>query len=209
MAEAFRGREGASVTTTRRPLIGYSRPVRDRSTVDLDHTVVDRIARFAELQPLPHLASSGLPQEALDLLYARTILPVITDAQDTVVAAGAPIAGGGGMTMGFAWCPPGQGPGLHRHSSTYETFVVLDGVFEYVWGRDGDHAAVLGRFDVISFPPGVYRAFSAIGDTPGLLLALITGGDQDDIVNAQAVGRALDALGCREGAEAIGFRFDI
>lgn len=179
-----------------------------RSTVDLDAAVPGRIAKFDQLRPLPHMTSSGLPQSALDLLYARTILPVITDAQDTVVAAGAPIAGGGGMTMGFAVCPPGQGPGLHRHSSTYETFVVLDGELEYVWGRDGEHTIVLGKYDVVSFPPGVYRAFHAVGDSPAVLLALITGGDQDDIVNAASVGQALDELGCRAGAEALGFRFD-
>jgi quercetin dioxygenase-like cupin family protein len=179
----------------------------DGHLTDPDPSVTARVARFSELQPLPHMARSGLPLAALDLLYARTILPVITDKDETVVAAGAPITGGG-MTMVFTVCPPGQGPGLHRHSATYETFVVLDGAFEYSWGRKGDHRVVLGKYDTVSFPPGVYRAFRAVGETDGTMLVIITGDDQDDIVGAAAVGQQLDQLGCRAGAEAIGFRFD-
>ena len=34
------------------------------------------------------------------------------------------------MPMTLAVCPPGQGPGLHNHVKTYETFTVLKTRFE-------------------------------------------------------------------------------
>jgi quercetin dioxygenase-like cupin family protein len=166
----------------------------------------NRIARFAELTPLPHFTKSGLPAEALDMLYARSIWPVIQETE-TAVATAAPIVGGGGLTLGFATCPPGQGPGLHRHGSTYETFIVLDGKFEYFWGADGEQSAVLEKYDTVSFPPGVYRAFRAVSETDATMLAIITGYDQNDITVAAEIGEQLEAIGTRDQAEALGFKF--
>ena len=39
--------------------------------------------------------------------------------------------------MTIARCPPNQGPGLHNHDSTYETFTVLEGTFLITWNKDG------------------------------------------------------------------------
>ena len=75
----------------------------------------------------------------------------------TPINAGAPIRGAAGMTMALAVCPPGQGPGLHAHRETYETFTVLKGEFEVRWNDDGGEREVLRPFDTISFPPGVCR----------------------------------------------------
>jgi quercetin dioxygenase-like cupin family protein len=170
--------------------------------------VEDRIARYQDLKVLRHIANSDMPQEALDLLYARTILPVITpETGDTVVAAGGAISGAGGLTMGFAICPPGQGPGLHVHAKTYETFVVLEGEYEFSWGSNGEHSAVLGKYDTISIPPGEYRAFRATGTEDAVILALINGADQNDITQAAVLGDELATLGSRTAAEQLGFRF--
>jgi quercetin dioxygenase-like cupin family protein len=35
--------------------------------------------------------------------------------------------------------PPGQGPCLHSHNSTYETFMVLEGTIEYFIGDPVEH----------------------------------------------------------------------
>src|SRR4051794_34921440 len=115
-------------------------------------TLDNRIARFQDLKVLGHIANGGLAQEALDLIYAGKLLPVITLAEngDTPVAAGAPILGAGGMSMVFASNPPGQGPSLHRHDETFETFIVLQGEYEFTWGDEGEHSVVLGQYDVLS-----------------------------------------------------------
>lgn len=159
-----------------------------------------RIARFRELKPLP-IQQDDIPLAARDVVYSRKLLSVIgLEEAQTPINAGAPIRGAAGMTMTLAVCPPGQGPGLHAHRQTYETFTVLKGRFEVTWNDDGSGRAVLELFDTVSFPPGVCRAFRNIGEDEGILQVLITGGvhDMTDIdfsadarARIEAVGRGL------------------
>jgi len=83
-----------------------------------------RIARFRSLKPLA-IQNESIPVEARDVIYSRKLLSVIgLEANaNTPINAGAPIVGAAGMTMTLAVCPPGQGPGLHSHRKTYETFI--------------------------------------------------------------------------------------
>jgi len=99
--------------------------------------------------------------------------------------------------MTLAVCPPGQGPGLHAHRQTYETFTVLKGRFEVTWNDDGTGREVLELFDTVSFPPGVCRAFRNIGDTEGILQVIITGGvhDMNDIDFAEDAKLKIEAVG--------------
>jgi len=156
-----------------------------------------RVARFKDLKPLP-IQQSDVPLAARDVVYARKLLSVIglEDAQ-TPINAGAPICGAAGMTMTLAVCPPGQGPGLHAHRQTHETFTVLKGKFEVTWNDDGSERAVLELFDTVSFPPGVCRAFRNIGKEEGILQVLITGGvhDMTDIDFAEDAKRSIEAVG--------------
>ena len=156
-----------------------------------------RVARFKDLKPLP-IQQSDVPLEARDIVYARKLLSVIglEDGQ-TPINADAPIRDAAGMTMTLAVCPPGQGPGLHAHRQTYETFTVLKGKFEVTWNDDGSERAVLELFDTVSFPPGVCRAFRNIGEDEGILQVLITGGvhDMTDIDFAEDARRRIEAVG--------------
>ena len=163
-----------------------------------------RIARFKALQPLP-IQSSGIPLAARDVVYARKLLSVIGLEQDggTPINAEAPIRGAAGMTMTLAVCPPGQGPGLHAHRQTYETFTVLKGRFEVTWNDDGSEREVLEQLDTVSFPPGVCRAFRNIGEEEGILQVIITGGvhDMKDIAFSPAARRSIEAVGRGLSAE--------
>ena len=105
--------------------------------------------------------------------------------------------------MTLAVCPPGQGPGLHNHVQTYETFTVLKGRFEVTWNDDGAEREVLELFDTVSFPPGVCRAFRNIGEGEGILQVIITGGVQDmaDIDFSKAAKQRIDAVGQGLSAE--------
>jgi len=137
-----------------------------------------RIARFRSLKPLP-IQNESIPVAARDVVYSRKLLSVIGLDINTPINVGAPIIGAAGMTMTLALCPPGQGPGLHSHRQTYETFTVMKGRFEVRWNDDGSGAAVLELYDTVSFPPGVCRAFRNIGDEEGILQVIITGGVHD------------------------------
>jgi len=172
-----------------------------------------RLARFRALKPLP-VQNESIPEKARDVVYSRKLLSVIgleEDAQ-TPISSGAPIRGAAGMTMTLAVCPPGQGPGLHSHRQTYETFTVLKGRFEVSWNDDGDERAVLEEFDTVSFPPGVCRAFRNVGEREGILQVIITGGvhDMNDIAFTEKAKREIDAVrpGLAAEFEKAGFTFN-
>ena len=109
-----------------------------------------RVSKFKTLKPLSIQQDTNIPIEGRDVVYARQLLSVIgLDPKEgnTPINSGAPIIGAGGITMTHAKCPPGQGPGLHNHINTYETFTVLEGQFEVSWNDDGSAAIILEKFD--------------------------------------------------------------
>jgi quercetin dioxygenase-like cupin family protein len=172
-----------------------------------------RISRFEKLKPLP-IQNESIPQQARDVVYSRKLLSVIglKENAQTPINAEAPIRGAAGMTMTLAVCPPGQGPGLHSHRQTYETFTVLKGEFEVRWNDDGDESTVLRQFDTISFPPGVCRAFRNVGKEEGILQVIITGGvhDMTDIAFSKKAKDEIEAVrpGLAAEFEKVGFTFD-
>lgn len=172
-----------------------------------------RVARFGALEVLPAIRELEMPLEVKDVIYSRKLLPVIgPESGDTPIAAGGAIRGAGGMTMTFAVCPPGTGPGLHAHAKTYETFTVLDGRFEFSWGDRGEHSIVLDRFDVISIVPGVCRSFKNVGERDATLQVLITGGvhDMNDIAFPPQIAEQIAAAGPEylEAFKSKGIAFD-
>jgi quercetin dioxygenase-like cupin family protein len=169
-----------------------------------------RIARFKALKPLP-IQNPSIPEKARDVVYARKLLSVIGLETRTPINAEAPITGAAGMTMTLAVCPPGQGPGLHSHRQTYETFTVLKGRFEVTWNDDGSGRAELELYDTVSFPPGVCRAFRNIGAEEGILQVVITGGvhDMTDIDFSENARKDIEAVraGLAAEFEKAGFTF--
>lgn len=167
-------------------------------TVEISREEIEtRVARYQSLGRMKNQDDADFPQDALDVAFARELLPIIglddkgqtalTDAGDT------PINGAGGMTMTLVKCPSGQGPGLHSHRLTHETFTILQGRFEFSWGDHGEDSITLDKFDVVSFPPGFCRAFRNVGDEEGIMQVLITGGtsDMNDIDFRPEVAQAL------------------
>ncbi len=170
-----------------------------------------RVARFSGLQPIAVQREGRYSQGVLDLLYARKLLPVVglEGGKVTAVSDAAPIIGAGGMTITYAVCPPGQGPSLHAHKLTYETFTVLRGRFEFAWGDNGEHTLVLDEFDVLSVPPEVCRAFRNISKEEGVLQVIITGGvhDMQDIDMSPGAGRKIEEMDPEAYAEIADERF--
>lgn len=175
-------------------------------TIRIDEaSMARRVARYADLKPLPVQSNPRIPQAARDVVYARQLLSVIgldpaapgTETATSPINSQAPITGAGGITITYAVCPPGQGPSLHSHLATYETFTVMQGRFEVTWNDEGRSRIELERFDAISVPPGVCRAFRNIGDGEGILQVIVSGGvhDHKDIDFAQASADKIEAVG--------------
>lgn len=172
-----------------------------------------RVARYRDLRAIAPQREQRFSQEILDLLYARQLLPVIGpgEGRKTALSDAAPIDGAAGMTITYAVCPPGQGPGLHAHAATFETFTVMRGRFEFSVGDAGDQTIVLEELDVISVPPRVTRRFRNVGDAEGILQVIITGGthDRNDIDLVPEVGEAIERIDpeARKEIEASMFSF--
>ena len=175
--------------------------------------VRERTARFDNLQAMSTLKDNPVvPQAAKDIFLARKIMPIVLEQTQNAFGNAAAIFGAAGLTMNISVCPPGQGPGLHAHHRTFETFIVLDGTFEFTVNDAGDQKVVLNRWDTFSVPPGVCRAFRNIGERDGTMLTVITGGvhDRNDISLPPSIGAAIDAYGpgVLDEVKKIGLTFD-
>ena len=175
-----------------------------------------RISFYNKLKQLPIQIDKTIPQEGKDIVYARELHSVIglegNINNDTPINKNAPIKGAAGITMTIAKCPKGQGPGLHNHHETYETFTVLKGKFLIEWNDDGSEQVELEQFDTISIPPGVCRSFKNISDHEGLLQVIISGGvhDMNDIAFTKAAKDKMENIkkDLSKKFEKIGFKFD-
>ena len=143
-----------------------------------------RISRFDKLQPMSTAKDlEWVGQDAMDLFFARKLMPVILDDTKNPFGDSAPIFGAANTTMFISIMPPGQGPCLHSHNSTFETFMVLEGSIEYSIGDPVAHRVTLHKWDAFSCPPCVYRGFRNVGENDAVQLTVITGVEErrDDV----------------------------
>jgi quercetin dioxygenase-like cupin family protein len=171
-----------------------------------------RTARFEKLGLWGVQRNPKLPQEARDLVYARKLLAITSPREaEGPLANSAPIRDVD-FTFHIAECPPGQGPGLHAHHATTETFFCLDGRYRIYWGDEGEHEVILEQWDTVSVPPGVVRGFQNVSDDVAHLLILVTGGvsDMNDIAMTPEYRVKLAAFGPEvvPELEKTGLRFD-
>ncbi len=175
-----------------------------------------RTARFADLQPYSQQqsAENNIPPGAMEKLTAHRVYPVMVPADYTGRSAQAPVKAGERAIMAIAECPPHNGPGLHNHETTTETFFCLQGRFDITWGDQGEHCVTLDPMDLVSVPPGVMRAFRNVSDEVGRLFVVIEAGGpatQDRVAYATSVGEEVsEEYGAETLAalEKIGFKFD-
>ncbi|ADB51229.1 cupin domain-containing protein [Conexibacter woesei] len=170
----------------------------DPAAVTREQMESTRVARFAALDAWTIQDDPIVPQEARDIFLARRLRTVATPAGlEGPFANPSPITDVEGFSLNIAICPPGQGPGLHRHRQTTETFTCLRGRFRVYYGEHGEHETFLDELDTISIPPGVMRGFQNVGDADGHLQVLITGDvrDMNDITLAPSVLEAIAAFG--------------
>lgn len=143
----------------------------------------ENIARFKELSPSKksfNLENTGVPGEAYELIAAHSVYSIMAPAGNTRKAAKPGVYGVPGLEVAIAECPPGNGPALHNHQRTVETFMCLTGKYEIIWGDDGEYSAILEPFDLCSVPPGVYRKFVNISDVEDAKLLVLVQGKLED-----------------------------
>ncbi len=162
--------------------------------------VATRTGRFGALKPMStakKLADEGVPLEALDIIFANKLMPVILEKTANPFGNASPITGAGGMSLHVSVCPPGQGPCLHNHSSTFETFVCLDGRWEFSVGDEGQQTVVLEKWDTFSCPPMVYRGFRNVDSKDSVLMTIISGPPdaRDDVTLPPIIEKRLAAIG--------------
>ncbi|HEX7610415.1 MAG TPA: cupin domain-containing protein [Solirubrobacteraceae bacterium] len=86
-------------------------------------------------------------------------------AGDTAKFLELPGSGGGGLVVEMTTVPGGQGPPLHLHPSSSETFSVLRGAIELQCdGRE----LVLRAGETHTVPAGAPHTFASHGEEPGL-----------------------------------------
>ena len=122
-------------------------------------------------------------------------MPMMLDDTKNPFGNEAPIFGAAGTTMFISIMPPGQGPCLHSHNSTFETFMVLQGTIEYHIGDPVAHRLTLEKWDAFSCPPGIYRGFKNVGDGDAVQLTVLTGLDdgRDDVSMPDSIAQQVSS----------------
>jgi quercetin dioxygenase-like cupin family protein len=76
----------------------------------------------------------------------------------------------------FKAMPNGNGPAYHTHDYV-EIFLPLEGKWRFYYGNDPEGEpegeVILEKWDLISFPPGLYRGFENISDEPAWCFAVL------------------------------------
>lgn len=126
-----------------------------------------RVARYRQLKASKQaFVDTRIPE------YERDIYNVIGRGVTEDASLEAAITDARYFGITYVGADPGKGAALHAHE-TIEVFIPLTGKWAAVWGEDGDKEIIVEPFDVISFPPGVYRGFRNVGDEHAMLMAII------------------------------------
>ena len=166
-----------------------------------------RIARFKELKPRSAnlQAKTGIPMDVIRMLNPKANYVLMApDDLPGVLSVNPEVNGGheGILRVGMALCAAGDGPGLHVHWKTHETFIALSGKWRIDWGDEGEEHIILEPFDMIAVPPKVTRKFTNISDQDAHLLVLIQG-KKEDFNDVGRPAKAADAIVAKYGPEMI------
>lgn len=134
-----------------------------------------RIARWNDIR------RNGVPVMFIDSVlpgHYRMNYSVVGDTASENPDYTAAITAPHKFQIGMFEAPPGNGPAWHTHSYV-EMFVPLTGTWRFVYGTDPDDPegdvteVVLGPWDVISFPAGLWRRFENASDANAVGFAVL------------------------------------
>lgn len=159
----------------------HASPAPDRRQMTPDATpeggdpMVGRIARFDEIR------KQGTALAFIDCVlpgHYRRNYAIIGDTAVENAELNPVIADPHRFQLGMFEAPPGCGPAWHTHDYV-ELFVPLTGRWRFSYGTGPDGVeqplgeATLGPWDVISFPPALWRSFENVSDTNAMALAVL------------------------------------
>jgi quercetin dioxygenase-like cupin family protein len=134
-----------------------------------------RIARWGDIQ------RNGVPVMFIDSVlegHYRMNYAVIGDTASENDDYAPAIPTPHKFQIGMFEAPPGNGPGWHTHTYV-ELFVPLTGTWRFVYGNNPDDPnddvteVLLEPWDVISFPPGLWRRFENASDANAIGFAVL------------------------------------
>ena len=134
-----------------------------------------RIARWTDIQ------RNGVPVMFIDSVlpgHFRMNYSVIGDTASENPDFEPAISAPHKFQIGMFEAPPGNGPGWHTHTYV-ELFVPLTGTWRFVYGANPDDPdddvskVMLQPWDVISFPPGLWRRFENASDANAVGFAVL------------------------------------
>jgi uncharacterized RmlC-like cupin family protein len=178
-----------------------------------------RVARFKDLVSTKARIQErlGVPLEVMEMITAKATFNVMSPGSMPGQISPKPAVEGGDagvFRLGIVTCPPGQGPGLHVHYHTHETFMCLTGRWEIQWGDRGEETTVLEHLDLIALPPGVTRRFVNVSDQDAHLLVIVQG-ERDKFDDIDRVPETADRIALKFGRPmvdklvAAGWKFSI
>ncbi|WP_245808870.1 cupin domain-containing protein [Shouchella patagoniensis] len=149
---------------------------------------------------------SNLKDKAIPLMFIDSILPghqrlnytIIGDTASENDAYTPAITEPHQFQLGMVKAPPGNGPAYHTHDYI-ESFFVLNGEWRFYWGYDEDPGkiegeTIVGEWDLISLPPGVFRGFENASEQDAWLFSILEThqvfSGQDPIWSPQIVKQA-------------------
>ncbi len=145
-----------------------------------DDPMRGRIARFADIR------AAGVPIMFIDSVlpgHRRMNYSVIGDTASENPDFRAALTEPHHFQIGMFQAPPGNGPGWHTHRYV-EVFIPLTSRWRFCYGTNPDDPrdlvgdVVLEPWDVISFPPQLWRRFENAGESSAWGLAVLDPHDQ-------------------------------
>ena len=173
------------------------------------------IARFKKLKPTKHdYTKPGIdvPIDAYESVASKNIFLLLAPKERLRSFSPPAVFGNSGLEISIVDCPPGNGPKLHIHAKTVESFMPLTGSYEIVWGKDGQHSVVLEPLDFIAVPAGVFRTFRNVSKQDAKMLVVVQGDPQqtmNDVYYQKNIGEQVtDEFGSEvwDKFKAIGLR---
>jgi quercetin dioxygenase-like cupin family protein len=131
--------------------------------------MLQRVARFASRVANP----GAFP----DLQQQGRLRSVSYQLSPGELGGPAPITQAHNFHLSISTLSKGIRPTVHSHPYN-EVFMPLNTRFRLYWGETLEDSIDLEPFDVASVPPGVFRTFENLDDTPGFMMAIFDhGGD--------------------------------
>jgi quercetin dioxygenase-like cupin family protein len=135
--------------------------------------MLKRIVRFSDLR------QGGTPLMFIDSAipgHRRINYAVVGDTASENPDYSPALTDPHNFQIGMVMAPPGNGPAYHTHDYI-EAFMPLSGQWRFYWGNDPEGApegeAVVGPWDWISLPPGLWRGFENASQEDAYILGVL------------------------------------